>query len=133
MENGYRVMKFGGASVGTSERLLRALDLIAREWKSSPLAVVVSAMGDTTDWLIEAARSAAAGDAQGARAIAQRAADLAATNGERALESLRHSAPATSNESSGERVKREVEEAVAPASASRRPRCSTRWSRSESG
>jgi aspartokinase/homoserine dehydrogenase 1 len=114
MENGYRVMKFGGASVGTSERLLRALDLIAREWKSSPLAVVVSAMGDTTDWLIEAARSAAAGDAQGARAIAQRAADLAATNGERALESLRHSAPATSNESSGERVKREVEEAVAP-------------------
>jgi len=113
MANAYRVMKFGGSSVGTSERLLRAIELIAREWKSGPLAIVVSAMGETTDWLIEAARSAAGGDAQKARAIADRVADLAAENGLRVLESLHP--PALSGAGSfGERVKREVEEGAAP-------------------
>ena len=73
----YRVMKFGGSSVGSPERLLRVIDLIARHHAQGPLAVVVSAMGDTTDWLIEAARLAALGQSEPAQAIAERAGELA--------------------------------------------------------
>ncbi len=58
----FRVMKFGGSSVGTAHRLARVLEIIERERQTGPIAVVVSAMGDTTDWLIDAAKHAAAGD-----------------------------------------------------------------------
>lgn len=58
----FRVMKFGGSSVGAPERLLAALDLIARERLRGPVAVVVSAMADTTDRLLAAVDAAAAGD-----------------------------------------------------------------------
>jgi len=80
---GYRVMKFGGSSVGSPERLLRVTDLIARHHPRGPLAVVVSAMGDTTDILIEAARLASQGESEAAKSIAERV-------GERALSNARH-------------------------------------------
>ncbi len=115
MSSGYRVMKFGGSSVGTPARLLGATELIACEWKSGPLAVVVSAMGDTTDWLIEAAKLAAGGEAERALAIAQRVAQLATTNCGHVLNSLRPPAPSgPSHAGWGERVRRQVEEVVAP-------------------
>ncbi|MCY1062198.1 aspartate kinase [Nannocystis sp. SCPEA4] len=57
----FRVMKFGGSSVGAADRLFQALDLIARERQAGPVAVVVSAMADTTDRLIAAVDAAAAG------------------------------------------------------------------------
>lgn len=60
-ESSYRVLKFGGTSVGTPERLLRVADIIASERETGPVAVVVSAQGHTTDRLIEAAEAAAAG------------------------------------------------------------------------
>ncbi|MBH25930.1 MAG: bifunctional aspartate kinase/homoserine dehydrogenase I, partial [Myxococcales bacterium] len=45
------------------------------------VAIVVSAMGDTTDWLIEAAEAAARGEPAAATAIADKVAELALSNG----------------------------------------------------
>jgi len=61
-----RVLKFGGTSLGEPERVARAADLVAREAATGPVAVVVSAMGQTTDQLLAAASRAAQGDEQGA-------------------------------------------------------------------
>jgi bifunctional aspartokinase / homoserine dehydrogenase 1 len=57
------VYKFGGSSLGTIGGLARVGQLIAAACgRGDRLIVVVSALGDTTDWLIEAAHAAAAGD-----------------------------------------------------------------------
>ena len=81
----YRVMKFGGSSVGQAERLARVLQIISTERQKGPIAVVVSAMGDTTDWLIEAADLAHKGDPDAATRIIERVADLAIQNGHKML------------------------------------------------
>ncbi|WP_128655954.1 aspartate kinase [Paenibacillus sp. 598K] len=48
------VMKFGGSSVGTPERMQRvAKRILERQQEGHRIAVVVSAMGDTTDDLID--------------------------------------------------------------------------------
>lgn len=73
----WQIYKFGGSSVGTPGRLPRVLELIAAAPK--PLAVVVSAPGDTTDWLILAARSAAEGEIAQARGELARVRELAVT------------------------------------------------------
>ncbi len=69
------VYKFGGSSVGTPGRLPRVLSLISEAQR--PLAVVVSALGDTTDWLISAANAAARGDAAGSGSELARVRSLA--------------------------------------------------------
>ncbi|HTL66869.1 MAG TPA: bifunctional aspartate kinase/homoserine dehydrogenase I [Lacunisphaera sp.] len=70
MSDGWQVYKFGGSSLGTSGRLPRVLDLVAAAPR--PLALVVSALGDSTDWLILAARSAEEGNiSQARRELAQ--------------------------------------------------------------
>jgi bifunctional aspartokinase / homoserine dehydrogenase 1 len=56
----WAVYKFGGSSLGGPGRLLRVVELVARGPR--PLALVVSALGDTTDWLLSGAAAAAAGD-----------------------------------------------------------------------
>lgn len=60
------VMKFGGTSVGTGERMAGVAritaDVAARN--GTPPVVVVSAMNGVTDWLVRAAETAAAGDAR---------------------------------------------------------------------
>jgi bifunctional aspartokinase / homoserine dehydrogenase 1 len=71
----WRVHKFGGSSLG--RRLSQVLALIVDARGRGPLVVVVSALGDTTDWLFAAARRAEAGDAQGAEEELQRAQALA--------------------------------------------------------
>jgi aspartokinase/homoserine dehydrogenase 1 len=76
----YQVMKFGGSSVGSPRRLRQVVELIGRHAKQGPLAVVVSAMGDTTDWLIEAADLATKGDLDSALTVVARIAHLAKTN-----------------------------------------------------
>jgi aspartokinase/homoserine dehydrogenase 1 len=76
----FRVLKFGGSSVGRAESLGHVLETIADESSRGPLAVVVSAMGDTTDWLIDAMDLATAGDLPGAEAIVDRVGDLATAN-----------------------------------------------------
>src|SRR5690606_28555883 len=48
------VMKFGGSSVGTPERMQRvAKRIMERQREGNDIVVVVSAMGDTTDDLID--------------------------------------------------------------------------------
>jgi bifunctional aspartokinase / homoserine dehydrogenase 1 len=56
-------MKFGGTSVGDGARIVEVARIVAavRERQGAP-AVVVSAMSGVTDRLVEAARTAAAGD-----------------------------------------------------------------------
>ncbi len=65
MSDNWQVYKFGGSSLGTSGRLPRVLELVAAAPR--PLALVVSALGDSTDWLILAARSAEEGNISQAR------------------------------------------------------------------
>lgn len=74
-------MKFGGSSVGAPERVARVVELILSERKASRLAIVVSAMGDTTDWILEAINLALKGDGDGAQEIAERIRALAIGNG----------------------------------------------------
>ena len=50
------VMKFGGTSLGSPEAIERACAIIQRSCDRTPL-VVVSALGDTTDRLVEAAEA----------------------------------------------------------------------------
>jgi aspartokinase/homoserine dehydrogenase 1 len=76
----FRVLKFGGSSVGSPDRLLRVVETVARERGTGPVALVVSAMGDTTDWLIEAFDHAGGGNADQAAAATDRVAALAREN-----------------------------------------------------
>ena len=67
------VMKFGGTSVGSAERIANVASLVAQV--EGPKALVVSAMGGTTDQLLEAATLAEAGDEPGAVGILDRIAE----------------------------------------------------------
>ena len=63
----WTVMKFGGTSLGTSERVAHAARLVASQ--GAQVAVVVSAQGDTTDRLVAALERAEQGDRGAAEAI----------------------------------------------------------------
>ena len=56
------VLKFGGTSVATPERIEQVLDLVERARARAPVAVVVSAFAGVTNALIDAAAAASAGD-----------------------------------------------------------------------
>ena len=75
MSERWQVYKFGGSSLGTSGRLPKVLELVAAAPR--PLALVVSALGDSTDWLILAARSAEVGNISQARRELTQVRDLA--------------------------------------------------------
>ncbi len=76
------VQKFGGTSVGTPQRISLVADRIAKaHGKGNKLVVVVSAMGQTTDELIELARKVS-------RAPSQREMDMLLSVGERISMSL---------------------------------------------
>lgn len=56
------VVKYGGASLADHERILKAVTAVAREAKKgTKIAVIVSAMGKTTDLLLSAAKNASNG------------------------------------------------------------------------
>ncbi len=57
-----KVLKFGGSSVGSGDRISRVADLVNTASHADRLAIVLSAMQGTTDRLIEAGRHAEAGD-----------------------------------------------------------------------
>jgi len=64
------VMKFGGTSVGSSEAISQACDIVetySSQWKR--LVVVVSAMSGVTDLLIKSAGSAALGDEESYKSV----------------------------------------------------------------
>ncbi len=56
------VMKFGGTSMGSAERMRVAAEIISNQQQKRPVAVVVSAMSKVTDLLLEALRHAEVGD-----------------------------------------------------------------------
>jgi aspartate kinase len=62
------VMKFGGTSVGSAERIRVSAGLAAAERRNRPVAVVVSAMSKITDLLLDTMRHAEAGDRAGMEA-----------------------------------------------------------------
>jgi aspartokinase/homoserine dehydrogenase 1 len=59
------VMKFGGTSVGSADRISAACDLIAAEADRRPVLAVVSAMSKITDLLLDTTRHAEGGDLTG--------------------------------------------------------------------
>ncbi|MBP7126390.1 bifunctional aspartate kinase/homoserine dehydrogenase I [Myxococcota bacterium] len=79
--NHVRVMKFGGTSVGSPDRLERVVEIVADAWQEGPLVVVVSAMQHSTDRLIEAADLAVAGRLEEAERVLDELMDLTTTNG----------------------------------------------------
>jgi len=63
--NDLLVMKFGGTSMGSAERIKIAAHLASQERKTRPVAIVVSAMSKITDLLLATMRHAEAGDQAG--------------------------------------------------------------------
>ncbi|MEQ1946123.1 MAG: aspartate kinase [Bryobacteraceae bacterium] len=59
------VMKFGGTSMGTADRIKVAARLTAEQHAKRPVAIVVSAMSKVTDLLLDTMRRAEAGDGAG--------------------------------------------------------------------
>ncbi len=59
------IMKFGGTSVGSAERMRVAAAIAAEQMRRRPLAIVVSAMSKITDLLLDTMRHAEAGDTAG--------------------------------------------------------------------
>ncbi len=62
------IMKFGGTSVGSAERMRAAARLAVAESRKRPVAVVVSAMSKITDLLLGTMRHAEGGDRAGMEA-----------------------------------------------------------------
>lgn len=57
-----KVLKFGGSSVASAERILSVLEIVKQEIKAGPVAIVVSAFGGATDELIGMSMDASKGD-----------------------------------------------------------------------
>ena len=55
------VMKFGGTSMGSAERIRNVADICAGERQRRPVVVIVSAMSRVTDLLLETLRLAETG------------------------------------------------------------------------
>ena len=63
--NNLLVMKFGGTSMGSAERMKIAAEICESAYRERPTAVVVSAMSKVTDLLLDSLRHAEAGDEPG--------------------------------------------------------------------
>jgi bifunctional aspartokinase / homoserine dehydrogenase 1 len=59
------VMKFGGTSMGSAERIRVAAEICSEQKRQRPVAAVVSAMSGVTDLLLNTLRHAEAGDESG--------------------------------------------------------------------
>src|SRR4030088_2422451 len=70
MKNKLQVMKFGGTSVGDSECIRRAAEIVARATREGAVLVVVSARGGVTNQLILAAQHSVKGDETKSKEIA---------------------------------------------------------------
>jgi len=70
------VMKFGGTSVGSAERMQGVMHLVKEAWsKDKKVVVVLSAMSGMTNALIEGAQKAVKHDLKGALLIADKVSD----------------------------------------------------------
>ena len=63
--SGLLVMKFGGTSMGSAERIEAAASLTTEQHAKRPVAIVVSAMAKVTDLLLDSLRKAETGDEAG--------------------------------------------------------------------
>jgi bifunctional aspartokinase / homoserine dehydrogenase 1 len=104
------VMKFGGTSVGSAERMKVACDLIAAEAARRPVVAVVSAMSKITDLLLDATRHAEAGDQAGLDYNLHQLEQRHFTAADALLPESRHGAPNTRSTS---RVREQIGEIVA--------------------
>ena len=59
---GLHVLKFGGTSLGNSDRVREVASIIAAQSEKGPTIAVVSAFGHVTDELVAASELAKAGD-----------------------------------------------------------------------
>jgi aspartokinase/homoserine dehydrogenase 1 len=66
------VMKFGGTSMGSAERIKVAAQICSEQKKGRPVVAVVSAMSQVTDLLLNTLRHAEAGDEAGIEANLER-------------------------------------------------------------
>ncbi len=66
------VMKFGGTSVGSAERIQSACRILMEERRRRPVLAVISAMAKVTDLLLETLRRAEAGEEEDVRTNLQR-------------------------------------------------------------
>ena len=66
------VMKFGGTSMGSAERIKVAAQICSEQRKGRPVVAVVSAMSQVTDLLLNTLRHAEAGDEAGIEANLER-------------------------------------------------------------
>ena len=66
-----QVLKFGGTSVASAENIKKSCAIVLNALAKGPVVMVVSALGGTTDALIEAGRAAASGDYRYRDALAQ--------------------------------------------------------------
>lgn len=57
-----KVLKFGGTSIKTPDRILSVIEIVRRSQESNQIAAVFSAFGGVTDYLIAAAKSSALGE-----------------------------------------------------------------------
>ncbi|MBV8807831.1 MAG: aspartate kinase [Acidobacteriaceae bacterium] len=60
--NNLLVMKFGGTSMGSADRMRVAANIVSEQQRKRPVVVVVSAMSKVTDLLLETLRHAEVGD-----------------------------------------------------------------------
>ena len=63
--NNLLVMKFGGTSMGSAERIQVAAGICCKQKEQRPVIAVVSAMSQVTDLLLNTLRHAEAGDEAG--------------------------------------------------------------------
>src|SRR5436853_5418603 len=56
------VLKFGGTSVGSAENIEKVIGIVKQKLDKNSLFVIVSALGGTTDALLECGRLAAVGN-----------------------------------------------------------------------
>ena len=88
------VMKFGGTSMGSAERIRVAADICIEQKQRRPIVAVVSAMSGVTDILLNTLRHAEAGDESGIHANLERLSERHLTtcqelfNGERCERSM---------------------------------------------
>lgn len=86
--NTFVVLKFGGSSVASPPRLQQVVQVIkselskqAQNSRPARVAVVVSAMGNTTDFLIDAVEYAVSGDIEASVGVVDHIIELARNNG----------------------------------------------------
>ena len=70
MSRPLQVMKFGGTSVGSAERIRKAAEIVAAGTREREIVVVVSAMSGVTNALVDAAHRSAGGDKSAADKLA---------------------------------------------------------------